>query len=89
MTKKLTYRAVAAASLAVMLSACSPGYDRAETIDDLVEEGGGAISEDQATCIVDRLEAEIGEDRLGSRGDPTPEEEEIIIDATFDCVLGG
>ncbi len=89
MKNKLITRSFAAASLAFMLTACSPGYDRAETIDDLVEEGGGAISEDQAVCIVDRLEAEIGEDRLGSRGNPTPEEEEIIVDATFDCVLGG
>lgn len=89
MKNKLPYRAFAAASFAVLLSACSAGYDREQTIDDLVEEGGGQISEENATCIVDRLEAEIGVDRLGSRGEPTSAEEEIILDATFDCVLGG
>lgn len=88
MKMKTTFRAAAAASLALMLSACSAGYDRAETIEDLVEEGNGQISEAQAVCIVDRLEVEIGVDRLGSRGEPTAAEEQIITSAAVDCVLG-
>ncbi len=80
--------AMAAALLSLTATACGGGYDRADTIDELVDEGGGAIDRDQATCIVDKLEADIGEDRLGSNDDPTAEEEQIIIDATFECVLG-
>ncbi|MEM9132885.1 MAG: hypothetical protein AAF962_05995 [Actinomycetota bacterium] len=75
------------AGAALVVSACSGGYDRQETIDDLVTDAG--VDEATATCIVDGMEAQIGEDRLGERGDPTAEEEEIIVDITTECILGG
>lgn len=81
--KRLTASLIAGSAL--LLSACSAGYDRADTINDLVTEG---IDEPTATCIVDGMEDKIGVDRLGERGDPTPEETELIEQVTIDCVLG-
>ncbi len=68
-----------------LAAACSPGYDRAESIDDFVEAG---LTTEQATCVIDGLEQQIGEDRLGERGDLTADEETIVTDVTFECVLG-
>lgn len=76
---------VATAGVAVAISACGGGYDRQETIDELVNESG--VEESVAICIVDELEAQIGEDRLGSRGDPTEEEQALIVDVSTDCLL--
>ncbi len=75
---------VAGAALAV--SACGGGYDRQEFIDDLQDEG---IDEATATCIADGAEARIGEERLGERDDPTAEEEQVLIEITTECILGG
>ncbi len=68
-----------------LASACSGGYDRAGAIDDFVE---GGLTTEQATCVVDGLEDQIGEDRLDDRGSLTPEEETIVTDLAFACVLG-
>lgn len=75
-----------ALGIAFAASACSAGYDRAELIDELVAEQG--VTTDVATCIADGVEQEIGLDRLDDRGNPTPEEEQAVIDITVDCVLG-
>lgn len=80
-----TFAVVSTMSLALV--ACG-GYDRAEFVDELVTEGGGVISEEQANCIADGLEAQIGEDRLGDRGSLTAEEEGIVTQVTTDCILG-
>lgn len=74
--------------LAVLLglSACSASYSREDTIQDLVDEG---LDETTATCVVDGMEEQIGEDRLDDRGDPTEEEIAVITDITTDCLLGG
>ncbi len=68
-----------------LASACSGGYDRADAIDEFVE---GGLTTEQATCVVDGLEDQIGEDRLGDRGDLTAEEETIVTELAFSCVLG-
>lgn len=75
------------AGAALVVTACGGGYDRQETIDELITEAG--VDEATATCIVDGMEAEIGEDRLGERGDPTDEETAIITEITTDCILAG
>ncbi|MEL7158281.1 MAG: hypothetical protein AAFN30_17015 [Actinomycetota bacterium] len=75
----------ATTGLALAVSACGGGYDRQETIDELVTESG--VEESVAICIVDELEAQIGEERLGSRDDPTPEEEALIVDVSTECLL--
>ncbi len=64
---------------------CGSSYDRDEVITEFVDSG---LTQEQAVCLVDTLEAEIGTDRLGERGSLTAEEEAIITDATFTCVLG-
>ncbi len=82
-------RALAVACACTVLpfagAACGDSYDRAEFIDELVSQG---VTEGQATCITDRVEEEIGVDRLNSRGSLSDEETEILTDATFECVLG-
>lgn len=77
------------ALLAVMgASSCGDSYDRAEFVEELSADG--QISVQQAECIADRVEDEIGVDRLNSRGsDLTEEETGILTAATIDCVLGG
>ncbi len=74
--------------LAVLLglSACSASYSREDTIQDLVDEG---LDEATATCVVDGMEEQIGEDRLSDRGDPTEEELAVITGITTECLLGG
>ena len=77
----------AAAGLALILSGCGSTYDREEAIADIEAETG--VDRTTAECIVDGFEEEFGIERLESRGDLTPEEEEAIIEITTDCVLGG
>lgn len=75
---------LAAAGLA---SACSSSYDRGEFIAELETEAG--LNTEQATCVVDGLEDQLGEDRLDDRGDLTSEEETILTDLAVACLLGG
>lgn len=78
--------ACACAVLPFTAAACGDSYDRTEFIDELVSTGA---TQDQAVCITDRVEAEIGIDRLNSRGSElTDEETQILTDATFDCMFG-
>lgn len=74
------------ALLALSLTACGGGYDRQEAIDDLID---GGLDEATAECVVDGMEEEFGEDKLGSNDDPTDEELAIIEDISLDCVFGG
>ncbi len=85
-TTRILATACAALVLPFTAAACGSSYDRAEFIDELVAQG---VTQEQATCITDRVEDEIGEDRLNSRGsDLTAEEEAILTSATMDCLLG-
>ena len=86
-TRSKTLAAILVAAGLTVLSACGDTYDREELIDELVTEQG--IDATTATCIVDGMEDQIGVDRLNDRGDPTAEEEQLIIDITTECVLGG
>lgn len=72
---------------AFMLSACGSSYDRAEYLTELQDAG---MTEEAATCMVDALEIEIGEDKLGgSASGLTDEDEAIMEEIAIDCVLGG
>ncbi|MEM9135176.1 MAG: hypothetical protein AAF962_23620 [Actinomycetota bacterium] len=62
------------------------GYDREATIDDLIAQAG--VTQPVAECIVDGMEEEIGPQRLGEVGDPTADEEQVIIEITTECLLG-
>ena len=79
---------IVALALAIsgLAAACSSSYDRAELVDELMADTG--ITEEQANCIADGMESEIGEDRLNDRGNPTAEEEAIMTDIAIDCMLG-
>lgn len=70
-----------------LAAACSSGYDRDEFIAELETEAG--LDNAQATCVVDGLEEQLGEDRLDDRGDLTEEEEGILTDLAVACLLGG
>ena len=70
---------------ALTAAGCGSSYDRDEVITEFVDSG---LTQEQAVCLVDRLEEEIGTDRLGERGSLTAEVETIIADATLDCFLG-
>lgn len=74
-------------AMALLAVACGGTYDRETAIEDLVDESG--ITEGQAECIIDGVEAEFGIERLESRGDLTEAEEEVLLDLTFDCVFAG
>ena len=70
-----------------LLAACGDTYDRAEFIEEMTT-GDAPITEAQANCIADGVEEEFGIDRLNDRGDLTSEEEAILTDLAFECVLG-
>ncbi len=68
-------------------AACGDSYDRGEFVQELVDTG--SVTEAQAECVADRVEDEIGVDRLNSRTDELSEEDqEILTSAVFDCLLG-
>ena len=79
--------AVLLAGLTLGTAACSGSYDRDEVIDELVNDEG--LDRELATCVVDGMEDEFGVDRLDDRGNLTAEEEQMIIDITTSCLLGG
>ena len=85
MKKRLLPFVLAAGTL---LAACGDSYDRAEFIEEMTT-GEAAVTEDQANCIADGVEEAFGIDRLNDRGDLTAEEEAILTDLAFECVLGG
>lgn len=82
--KKITTALMALSFL--LLSACGSSYDREDFVSELMESD---IDRPTAECVADGVEAQIGEDRLNDRGDLTAEENEILVDITFECVLGG
>lgn len=74
-------------AISIAAASCGDAYDRTEFVDEMVQAG---LNDEQAGCVADRAESEIGLDRLNSRGsDPTPEEEDILASAVVDCMLGG
>ncbi len=85
--KKYVRSVVGVTAVAFALSACGGGYDRAEFIAELEENSN--IDNTMATCMVDKMEDQIGVDRLDDRGDPTDEETIIMTDIAFDCIAGG
>lgn len=71
-----------------MLFAACGGYDREEWIVDLQE--GGQINEETSICIVDALEEQLGEDKLGGRASSLSDEDEaVMLEVSTKCILGG
>lgn len=86
--KKLLSTAVFSLAAFALVAGCGESVDREGTVEDLVEQSNGSISEAQAECMVDGWIAELGEDRALELNDedPTPEEEEAISQITIDCL---
>ena len=93
-TAKLTAKRIKPAGVlggvlagAVLLSACGSSYSREEYISEFQ---GGGLSEEVSVCIVDKLEVQIGTDKLGgSASGLTDEDQKIIADVAVECALGG
>ena len=73
---------VGACALVVGLAACT-SFDREGSIEEFVDLG---MTEAQATCVVDAMVEEFGEDKLKSSDDPTPEEEAKVLEITASCL---
>ena len=88
--RKLAFIAVAAFTIGLAATGCSSTYSRDETIDNLVEEG---LTEEQANCVVDTLEDEVGTDELDKAvnqddsEDLSPEIQAALTTAVSDCVF--
>ncbi len=57
-------------------------FDREGSIDEFVD---GGMSRSMATCVVDGIVDELGEDRAMSDDEPTAEEIEVIQTISLDC----
>ena len=88
--RKLAFIAVAAFTIGLAATGCSNTYSRDETIDNLVEEG---LTEEQANCVVDTLEDEVGTEELDKAvnqddsEDLSPEIQAALTTAVSDCVF--
>lgn len=89
--RKLALVAVAAVTIGLAATGCSSKYSRDETIDNLVSDAG--LTEEQATCVVDKLEDEVGTEELDKAvnqddaEDLSPEIQEALTTAVSDCVF--
>lgn len=85
-TRKPIRRAIAmlvgACALVLGLAACT-SFDREGSIQEFVDAG---LTEPQATCVVDAMIEEFGEDKLKSDDEPTAEEEAKVIEITTTCL---
>jgi len=72
---------VGSLALVAGLAACTT-FDREGSIQEFVDLG---LTEAQATCAVDGMVEEFGEDKLQSDDDPTPEDEAKILEIISNC----
>lgn len=70
------------AGLALLTAACADDYGRADAIDDL-EEGG--LSQEEATCVADEMEAQEIDFSDASNADTESDLFEEIVDITVGC----
>jgi hypothetical protein len=64
----------------------SDGIDRDETIQRVVDEGRGAVSDEQAACYVDRVRDELGDGSLRTDRTPTPDQVARLASIRVDCM---
>ena len=69
---------------ALALAACGDdgGVDRQEGIDAMVDAG---FTEDEASCIVDRVIDEIGEDKIEADADLSDDDTAKMVEIVSDC----
>ena len=68
--------------LATLAAGCGTTFDREGSIEEIME---GGFSRSAAECIVDRTVEELGEDRVTSEDDPTPEEAQLFGEIALEC----
>jgi hypothetical protein len=74
-------------ALGLVLGACgSDDVSREDRIDELVSQSGGEIDEEQATCIVDGLIAEFGEDVVEEDSAIESVDQTKLGEITVDCL---
>jgi hypothetical protein len=72
---------------ALTAAACTDdAFDREAAIQQVVDEGGGAVGPDQATCYVDRVRDELGTAPLRSDASATPEQTARLTAIRVDCI---
>jgi hypothetical protein len=72
---------------ALTAAACTgDAFDRDAAIQQVVDEGGGAVSLEQATCYVDRVRDELGTASLRSGASSTPEQTARLTTIRVDCI---
>ena len=87
--RKIALTVAALATLGLTAAGCSSTYSRDETIDNLVEDGG--LTREEATCVVDKLEDEVGTDKLDEvvnddPDNPPADVAEAFTNAYIDCL---
>lgn len=87
--RKIALTMAALATLGLAATGCSSTYSRDETIDNLVNDAG--LTEEQATCVVDKLEDEVGTEKLNEVVNEDPENPpadvaEAMANAYIDCL---
>ena len=80
---------VAALALALVAAACSSGYDRGSAFDDLTGTDFN-FSEEEANCVLDKVEAQGLEDVVveDDIDNVDPEDVEAVTDIFGECTLG-
>lgn len=72
---------------ALTAAACaSDSFDRDAAIQQVVDEGGGAVRADQAACYVDRVRDELGTASLRPDASSTPEQTARLTSISVDCI---
>lgn len=71
-------------ALSLLAAGCGSDFDRDAEIDNMVEETG--VDEATATCIVDGIVDEFGEDRVTSDDEPNAEEQAKIAEIMTGCL---
>lgn len=86
MRKLVTVVVIAACGLGLLGACSSDEYDREDFVKEMQEAG---ISAEQANCIADAIESQIDLEKAAKeQSDLTPEQEQIITEATTKCLLG-
>ena len=69
----------------VFATGCTTTFDREGSIDELIGQG---LNREQATCAVDEMVDEFGEEKLMSDDEPSAADEEILFEIMADCLVG-
>lgn len=72
-------------AVAVGLTACGASLDRDDSVQDLIDSG---LSAEAAGCTFDAMLVELGEDKMTSEDELSPEDQATIVKIIADCMAG-